>query len=143
MIIKLKYLYETYSIVYLVLVLISTLDPTLTLQWAFITLILKSIVKHERIVRYVQKSLHNTEGYIYERPYDPIDSSITTLNKVADKILLEDSGAYKQIVRMLRGNPQFEAYYRRKAVSEFKIPIEKKTVKRGRNKFNKRKKGKS
>jgi hypothetical protein len=79
-------------------------------------------------------SLHSTEGYIYERPYDPIDSSITTLEKVADKILLEDSGAYKQLVRMLRGNPQFDSYYRRKAVSEFKIPIIDKKTKFKKNK---------
>jgi len=135
-ILKLRYLFEAYMITFLVIVLILSLDPIITLQWAIATSIIKSIVKHERIVRYVQKTLHSTEGYIYERPYDPIDSSITTLEKVADKVLLEDSGAYKQLVRMLRGNPQFEAYYRRKAVSEFKIPIEKKT-----NRSNVKKKG--
>ena len=65
-------------------------------------------------------SISRTKGYAYWPAYDPLDSSISTLEKVVDKYVLEDSGAYKQISRMLRGNSQFEKYLGRKAQSQKK-----------------------
>lgn len=41
--------------------------------------------------------------------------------KVADKVRLEDSGAYKEIISMLRGNKQIIGYLRRKNESLQKI----------------------
>jgi len=45
-------------------------------------------------------------------------SSITTLEKVAEKVKLEDSGAYKQLSRMLISNREFKSYLFRRKMSE-------------------------
>jgi len=45
-------------------------------------------------------------------------SSITTLEKVAEKVKLEDSGAYKQLSRMLISNREFKSYLFRRRMNE-------------------------
>lgn len=47
--------------------------------------------------------IHSTRGYSYWPAYDPMASSVTTLEKVADKVKLEDSGAYRSLIRMSSG----------------------------------------
>jgi hypothetical protein len=70
--------------------------------------------------KWLKQAIDSTPGYDKRKAYNPLDTSITTIEKVVDKIKLEDSGAYKQITRMLKGNSQFEKYLGRKANSQLK-----------------------
>ncbi|QKI79964.1 RNA-dependent RNA polymerase [Erysiphe necator associated mitovirus 16] len=51
----------------------------------------------------IRMQIHSTRGYSYWPAYDPMASSVTTLEKVADKVKLEDSGAYRSLMRMSSG----------------------------------------
>jgi hypothetical protein len=55
--------------------------------------------------RAIRMSIHSTRGYSYWPAYDPMASSVSTLEKVADKVKLQDSGAYRSLIRMCSGRP--------------------------------------
>jgi hypothetical protein len=61
---------------------------------------------------FIRKQIHSTRGYSYWPAYDPMASSVTTLEKVADKVKLEDSGAYTSLIRMSSGVPFVNKYLR-------------------------------
>lgn len=60
-------------------------------------------------------------------PYDPEDSTVSTLGKVVDKYILEDSGAYRQIIRLavLNGSKPVGTYLRNKRKSESGLSVRK------------------
>jgi hypothetical protein len=47
-------------------------------------------------------------------------SSVTTLEKVADKVKLEDSGAYRSLMRMSSGVSFVDKYLRNRGISQKK-----------------------
>jgi len=62
-------------------------------------------------------------------PYDPGDTSVSTLGKVVEKYVLEDSGAYRQIIRLavLQGSKPVLTYLRNKKESELHVRLSKVT----------------
>jgi hypothetical protein len=71
--------------------------------------------------------IHSTRGYSYWPAYDPMESSVTTLAKVADKVKLEDSGAYRSLIRMSSGVGFVHKYLVNRGISESKT--EKRVIK--------------
>jgi len=46
-------------------------------------------------------------------PYEPFSNSISTLQKVSDKVKLEDSGAYLEVLRICGNSSKMKAYLKR------------------------------
>lgn len=65
----------------------------------------------------IRMQIHSTRGYSYWPAYDPMSSSVTTLEKVADKVKLEDSGAYRSLIRMSSGVGFVSKYLRNRDTS--------------------------
>jgi hypothetical protein len=72
----------------------------------------------------IRMSIHSTRGYSYWPAYDPMSSSVTTLEKVADKTMMEDSGAYRSLIRMCSGRP----FVHRFLLNREKAGVERKKV---------------
>lgn len=101
----------------LVLCLLMTRSILLTIQWVVLCYVWHSLVTSDYFVKEIIWAVHETTGFAWWQPYDPLGKQVSTLSKVADKVKLEDSGAYKQLIGMLRGNKQITGYLRRKAES--------------------------
>jgi len=68
-----------------------------------IVLCFYNIIFTEWFSTLIRSEIHSTRGYSYWPAYDPLDSRVTTLEKVATKVKFEDSGAYRSLVRMCSG----------------------------------------
>jgi len=103
------------------LCLFITRDLLYLFIWVNISYALHSFITSDYFVREIIWSVHETTGFAWWQPYDPVEASVTTLNKVVDRVKLEDSGAYKQIISMLRGNRHIRDYLVRRNESENKV----------------------
>lgn len=96
----------------------STWDLFSVVFAGFIAFLVERLIKSNRFSMWTRMSIHSTKGYAYWPAYDPINSTVTTLSKVADKNLLEDSGAYKQIIRMCGSSAPIKGYLSNRRKSE-------------------------
>jgi len=101
----------------LVLCLLMTRNIFITIQYVLLCYVWHSLVTSDYFVKEIIWSVHETTGFAWWQPYDPLGKQVSTLSKVADKVKLEDSGAFKQLIGMLRWNKQIIGYLRRKAES--------------------------
>jgi hypothetical protein len=104
-----------------VLSFLLTRSLFVTLEWMLLCFVWHKIVTSDYFSKEIIWLVHETTGFAWWQPYDPLGGNVSTLAKVAEKVRLEDSGAYKEIISMLRGNKQIIGYLRRKNESLQKI----------------------
>jgi hypothetical protein len=61
--------------------------------------------------------IHSTREYSYWKAYDPTTNFVTTLEKASSDVQLEDSSAFKQLLRMYRVRLGKTGYLERRAKS--------------------------
>jgi hypothetical protein len=91
--------------VFVFLTIIFLLSPDF-FWWIFNSIIILCIYNFiftDWFAQKIRMEIHSTRGYSYWPAYDPMSSRVTTLEKVATKVKLEDSGAYRSVIRMSSG----------------------------------------
>jgi hypothetical protein len=119
---KLKYYtihgFRSELVIAVVLTWFSTWSIFLTVEAGLICSVIDWIVRTDTFGMWIRSEIWSTKGYAYWPAYDPGKSTVSTLEKVVDKVLLEDSGAYRQIIRMTGSCNQIRVYLRNKSKSE-------------------------
>lgn len=101
--------------------------------YTVITVCIYNFIFTDWFAQKIRMQIHSIRGYSYWPAYDPMSSRVTTLEKVATKEKLEDSGAYHQLVRMSSGVQFVHKFLlnREKSVSKLKKVV---TTSTGRSK---------
>jgi hypothetical protein len=106
------------------IVVLSFLMCSTWLGLIFNTIIIVSVhefMYSDWFAQAIRMQIHSTRGYSYWPAYDPMSSSVTTLEKVADKVKLEDSGAYRSLIRMTSGVQFVHKYLSNRDKSDSKL----------------------
>jgi hypothetical protein len=124
------------SILTSLFLVVATRDLFVVCLWGLLCYALHNLITLPAVTKWLSWAQFTSKGWTYWSAYKPIDSSISTLEKVVDKVLLEDSGAFKQIIRMLRGNSQVRTYLINRKESEKKTSPEKNQATKARSTKN-------